>query len=171
MALLGYSEPKPSFLGIAILIAAAVFMPLLAREKRRLSAGTVSAALRADAAESALCGYLSLLALVGLVENRVWHAARADSIAALLYNSPCRSGRTRGNAGTILQLHVMAYTLPFAHCLSNIFLPHSSSAVQRHFPCCSKRSRILWIFSSIPSSSPIFCFFNFCQRTEGGVPT
>jgi len=43
VALLGYSEPKPTFLGIAILIAAAAFMPLLAREKRRLSAETGSA--------------------------------------------------------------------------------------------------------------------------------
>jgi len=33
--LLGHSEPKPSLLGIAILIAAAVCMPLLAREKQR----------------------------------------------------------------------------------------------------------------------------------------
>ncbi|MGB8063675.1 MAG: cation transporter [Candidatus Sulfotelmatobacter sp.] len=83
MALLGYSEPKPTLLGIAVLIAAAAFMPLLAREKRRLSAQTGSAALRADAAESALCGYLSLIALVGLVVNAVWRVAWADSIAAL----------------------------------------------------------------------------------------
>jgi len=60
MALFGYSEPKPTPLGIAILIAAAVCMPLLAREKRRLSTVMGSPALRADAAESALCGYLSL---------------------------------------------------------------------------------------------------------------
>ena len=67
--LLGHGEPKPTLLGIAILIAAVVCMPLLAREKRRLSTVTGSAALRADAAESALCGYLSLIALVGLVVN------------------------------------------------------------------------------------------------------
>src|SRR5580692_2857694 len=36
-SLLGYSEPKPTLLGIAILVAAAVAMPWLAREKRRLS--------------------------------------------------------------------------------------------------------------------------------------
>ena len=83
VALLGYSEPKPTFLGLAILIAAAVFMPLLAREKQRLSAQTDSAALKADAAESALCGYLSLIALAGLVVNTVWHAAWADSVAAI----------------------------------------------------------------------------------------
>ena len=83
MALLGYSEAKPTPLGIAILIAAAVCMPLLAREERRLSAVTESAALRADAAESALCGYLSLIALTGLVVNAFWHVPWADSVAAL----------------------------------------------------------------------------------------
>ena len=81
---LGYSEPKPTFLGIGILIAAAVCMPLLAEEKRRLSALTGSAALRADAAESALCGYLSLINLAGLVVNAIWQVVWADSVAALL---------------------------------------------------------------------------------------
>ena len=73
IALLGYTEPKPSLLGVGILVAAAMFMPLLARKKRRLSAITKSAALRADAAESAVCAYLSVIALVGLVSNAVWH--------------------------------------------------------------------------------------------------
>jgi divalent metal cation (Fe/Co/Zn/Cd) transporter len=84
MALLGYAEPKPTFLGIAVLIAAAVCMPLLAREKRRLSAMTGSAVLRGDAAESALCGYLSLIALLGLLVNAVWHLPWTDPAAALL---------------------------------------------------------------------------------------
>ena len=82
-SLLGYSEPKPTFLGIAILVAAAVVMPLLAKEKRRLSGATGSAALRADAAQSALCAYLSLIALAGLAINAIWHVKWADSIAAL----------------------------------------------------------------------------------------
>jgi divalent metal cation (Fe/Co/Zn/Cd) transporter len=82
-ALLGYTEPQPTLLGITVLIAAAAFMPLLAKEKRRLSALTGSAALRADAAESALCGCLSLIALLGLVGNAIWHVAWADSFAAL----------------------------------------------------------------------------------------
>ena len=51
MALRGFSEARPTLPGIAILVAAAVLMPLLAREKRRLSAQTGSASLRADAAE------------------------------------------------------------------------------------------------------------------------
>jgi divalent metal cation (Fe/Co/Zn/Cd) transporter len=82
-SLLGYSEPKPTFLGIAILVAAAVIMPWLAREKRRLSGATGSAALRADAAQSALCAYLSLIALAGLAINAIWHARWADPVAAL----------------------------------------------------------------------------------------
>ena len=83
MTLLGHAEPKQSYLGISALIAAAIFMPWLAKEKRRLSALTGSAALRADAAESALCGYLSVIALVGLAVNAIWHMAWADPVAAL----------------------------------------------------------------------------------------
>jgi len=81
-SLLGYSEPKPTLLGIAILVAAAVVMPWLAKEKRRLSGATGSAALRADAAQSALCAYLSLIALAGLAINAIWHVKWADPIAA-----------------------------------------------------------------------------------------
>jgi divalent metal cation (Fe/Co/Zn/Cd) transporter len=83
VTLLGHAEPKQSYLGIAVLILAALFMPWLAKEKRRLSAVTGSAALKADAAESALCGYLSAIPLVGLAVNATWHVAWADSVAAL----------------------------------------------------------------------------------------
>src|SRR5246127_417731 len=82
-SLLGYSEPKPTFLGIAILVAAAAVMPWLAKEKRRLSGATGSAALRADAAQSAVCAYLSLIALAGLAINTIWHAKWADPVSAL----------------------------------------------------------------------------------------
>jgi divalent metal cation (Fe/Co/Zn/Cd) transporter len=82
-SLLGYSQPKPTSLGIAILVAAAAIMPWLAKEKRRLSGTTGSAALRADAAQSALCAYLSLIALVGIGVNAIWHVKWADPIAAL----------------------------------------------------------------------------------------
>jgi divalent metal cation (Fe/Co/Zn/Cd) transporter len=82
-SLLGYGEPKPTLLGIAILVAAAAVMPWLAKEKRRLSGATGSAALRADAAQSALCAYLSLIALAGLGVNAIWHVTWADPLAAL----------------------------------------------------------------------------------------
>lgn len=83
LALLGHREVRPSVLGITVLIVAAVAMPLLAKEKRRLSTASVSAALRADAAESALCGYLSIIALTGLVGNVFWGITWADPVAAL----------------------------------------------------------------------------------------
>ena len=83
-SLLGYSEPKPTILGITILVAAAVVMPWLAKEKRRLSETTGSAALRADAAQSALCACLSLIALAGLAINSIWHVKWADPVAALV---------------------------------------------------------------------------------------
>lgn len=83
LALLGYGAPRPTLLGIFVLAGAAVVMPLLAREKRKLSGATGSAALRADAAQSSLCGYLAVMALVGVVTNFVWGVERADSVAAL----------------------------------------------------------------------------------------
>ena len=83
-SLLGYSEPKPTLLGMGILVAAAAIMPWLAKEKRRLSGATGSAALRADGAQSALCAYLSLIALAGLAINAIWHVKWADPIAALV---------------------------------------------------------------------------------------
>src|ERR1700684_2034662 len=83
MTLVGHREASTTYWGIAILIGAAVIMPWLAKEKRRLSAITGSAALRADAAQSGLCAYLSVIALVGLGINAIWHIWWADPIAAL----------------------------------------------------------------------------------------
>jgi divalent metal cation (Fe/Co/Zn/Cd) transporter len=83
LSLLGYREPKPSFAGIILLIVAAIGMPLLARQKRKLATQVASASLRADATESALCGYLSLIALAGLLANVIFRAPWADPIAAL----------------------------------------------------------------------------------------
>jgi divalent metal cation (Fe/Co/Zn/Cd) transporter len=83
MSLLGYGEPKPSVAGIVILLLAAAVMPLLARAKRKLSTVTGSATLRADAAESAVCAYLAVVALLGVGVNTLWHIRWADPVAAL----------------------------------------------------------------------------------------
>ena len=83
LSLLGRIEPRPSVVGIAVLIVAAVTMPLLAQHKRRLSVVTGSAALRADAAESAVCGYLAWISLAGLVVNAIWGIKCADPVAAV----------------------------------------------------------------------------------------
>jgi len=79
----GWREPHASPVGIVLLIAAAVIMPWLARRKRELAATTGSAALKADATQSALCAYLAWIALAGLVVNAWWTAPWADSVAAI----------------------------------------------------------------------------------------
>lgn len=83
LALLGHVEARPSPVGIGLLVLAALIMPWLASQKRQLSALTASAALRADAAESAVCGYLALITLAGLIVNAVWKVSWADPVAAL----------------------------------------------------------------------------------------
>lgn len=83
LAFSGRVEVLPSRIGIAVLILAAMIMPWIAKEKRRLATATGSAALRADAAESAVCGYLAAIALVGLLLNAVWRASWADPLAAV----------------------------------------------------------------------------------------
>ena len=80
---IGYREAQRSLMGIGILLAAAVVMPWLASRKRQLAAITSSAALKADAVESALCGYMAWIALVGLVINAIWGKSWADPLAAL----------------------------------------------------------------------------------------
>jgi divalent metal cation (Fe/Co/Zn/Cd) transporter len=81
--LFGYREAKRTPVGMGILLLAAVVMPLLASRKRQLAAITSSAALKADAAESALCGYMAWIALAGLAVNAIWSKSWADPVAAL----------------------------------------------------------------------------------------
>src|SRR6266478_6089920 len=86
LTLLGHVEARPSYVGIALLGLAAMIMPWLAAQKRQLSIATGSAALRADAAESAVCGYLALIALTAspakAIQDRYPHTA--DSAASAL---------------------------------------------------------------------------------------
>lgn len=84
LTFLGYDQPRPSFVGIGLLIVAAFGMPWLAREKRNLAAQLSTASLNADAAQSSLCGYLSWIALAGLLVNAVFGKSLADPIAALI---------------------------------------------------------------------------------------
>ena len=83
LTLSGHVKARPSPIGIALLVLAAMIMPWLAAQKRQLSIATASGALRADAAESAVCGYLALIALAGLIANAVWKVSWADPVAAL----------------------------------------------------------------------------------------
>jgi divalent metal cation (Fe/Co/Zn/Cd) transporter len=83
LSLLGYREAQPSIVGIVLLVLAAIVMPWLASQKRKLAVLTSSASLKADAVESALCGYLAWIALAGLAANAIWGKSWADPVAAL----------------------------------------------------------------------------------------
>lgn len=78
-----WSAPEPTYIGITLLIAAAVIMPWLARRKRRLSAETGSSALAADAAQSSICSWMAWIALAGLGLNASLGIHWADPLAAL----------------------------------------------------------------------------------------
>lgn len=77
-------RPEPSYLGIALLIAAAIVMPWLSKVKRTLATKTNSSALKADAIQSSMCAYLAWIALGGLVSNALFKFSWADPTAALL---------------------------------------------------------------------------------------
>lgn len=76
-------HPERSVVGIAILALSVVVMPLLARAKRRVAAGLGSRALAADAAQTSLCAYLSVIALAGVALNARLGWWWADPVAAL----------------------------------------------------------------------------------------
>ena len=79
-------------------------MPWLAAQKQGLSAATGSAALRADAAQSSLCAYLSLVALLGLLINALWHVPWADPSCSLSPNAADIVGRQPDDTWKSLRL-------------------------------------------------------------------
>ena len=76
-------RPDRSVIGIVILVMSALVMPILARAKRRVAAGLDSRALAADARQTSLCAYLSVIALCGVALNAAIGWWWADPIAAL----------------------------------------------------------------------------------------
>ena len=76
-------RPESSTVGIVLLALSAVVMPLLARGKRAVARGLSSKALEADAAQTSLCAYLSVIALAGVALNAALGWWWADSVAAL----------------------------------------------------------------------------------------
>ena len=61
----------------------AIVMPVLARAKRRVARALDSRALEADAVQTSLCAYLSVIALVGVAMNALLGWWWADPVAAL----------------------------------------------------------------------------------------
>ncbi len=77
------TQPEASWWGVGLALAAAIIMPLLWQGKLRVAKRIGSAALKADAACSVTCAYMSLTLLVGLLLNRLFGWWWADPLAAL----------------------------------------------------------------------------------------
>jgi divalent metal cation (Fe/Co/Zn/Cd) transporter len=77
------SRPESSPAGLALAIAALIIMPLLWRWRLGLARRLSSPALRADAACSLVCIYMSATLLAGLLLNRLFGWWWADPLAAL----------------------------------------------------------------------------------------
>ena len=82
-SLLTRAHPSVSWWGVGLAIAAAIVMPLLWQGKLRVARRIDSAALKADAACSVTCAYMSFTLLVGLLLNTLFGLWWADSLAAL----------------------------------------------------------------------------------------
>lgn len=83
-ALITQSHPQASWWGVGLAIAAAIIMPLLWQGKLRVAKRIGSSALKADAACSVTCAYMSFTLLVGLLLNRLFGWWWADPLAALV---------------------------------------------------------------------------------------
>jgi divalent metal cation (Fe/Co/Zn/Cd) transporter len=76
-------EPDRSWLGLIILVLSAIVMPALAWAKRRVAIKMQSTALEAEAKQTSLCAYLSMIALGGVGLNALFGWWWADPVAAL----------------------------------------------------------------------------------------
>jgi divalent metal cation (Fe/Co/Zn/Cd) transporter len=83
-ALWRHAEPTESFLGIGVAVASLFVMPVLARQKRWVAAQLASNALAAEARQTEICVYLSVVLLVGLALNATLGWWWADPVAALV---------------------------------------------------------------------------------------
>ncbi|HEY6944306.1 MAG TPA: cation transporter [Candidatus Acidoferrum sp.] len=83
-ALGGRRAPEHSIPGIILACVSLIAMPLLSRAKRRAATSLKSAALRADAKQTAFCTYLSAILLGGLLLNATLNWWWADPAAALV---------------------------------------------------------------------------------------
>jgi divalent metal cation (Fe/Co/Zn/Cd) transporter len=93
--------PGVTWLGIAVVTASAIGMPLLGRAKQRLAHRLGSGATHGEGTQNVLCGYLSLAVLAGLLANAIlgwwWlDPAAALVIAALAVHEGRKSWRGEG---------------------------------------------------------------------------
>ena len=76
--------PDRSLLGIVVLALSVIVMPVLARSKKRVARAMRSGALEAEAAQTSLCAYLSVIGLGGVALNALFGWWWADPGAALI---------------------------------------------------------------------------------------
>lgn len=76
--------PERSVLGIVMLALSMVVMPLLARSKKSVARALASGALEAEARQTSLCAYLSVIGLAGVALNAAVGWWWADPVAALI---------------------------------------------------------------------------------------
>src|SRR6266567_3103414 len=77
------TDTHESAWGILIGLVAKIGMPILAGYKLKVAGRLNSRALRADAVESIVCGYLSIVLIVGLAATRILGWWWLDGVAAL----------------------------------------------------------------------------------------
>jgi hypothetical protein len=81
--LIGQEKSDGSTVGVVLLAASVIVMPLLARAKRRIASALGSSVLAADATQTSLCAYLSVIALAGVGLNTLFGWWWADPVSAL----------------------------------------------------------------------------------------
>jgi divalent metal cation (Fe/Co/Zn/Cd) transporter len=84
LSLLGFDEPLPSVIGIALATASLIVMPVLSLAQRRAGRELGSTSAVADSKQTLLCTYLSAALLVGLLLNVLVGWSWADPVAALV---------------------------------------------------------------------------------------
>ncbi|WP_346622131.1 cation transporter [Blastococcus montanus] len=82
--LAGEETPETSLVGIVLLAASVVVMPLLARAKRRAGEALGSRLVIADANETRLCAWLSVSTLIGLLALAAFGWTWVDAVAGFV---------------------------------------------------------------------------------------
>jgi len=78
------ARPEASPVGMGLAVLSLAVMPVLARAKRRVGDALGSRAMRADAAQTDFCAWLSAILLAGLALNAAFGFWWADPMAGLV---------------------------------------------------------------------------------------
>jgi divalent metal cation (Fe/Co/Zn/Cd) transporter len=79
------SSSEVSIPGLVLAFASGILMPVLAVMKKRIGEAIGSGALKADAACSMVCAYMSWVLIIGVVLTSLFRLWWADSVISLLF--------------------------------------------------------------------------------------